>query len=483
MNKQEKTPFYTKLLEYANSDVASFDVPGHKLGNISNEMIRNNGEMIYKLDANSPRGLDNLNHPNGVIKEAEELCAEAFGADHVFFLVNGCTSAIQVMLMSVIKENDYVLLPRNSHKSVINALIISGSNPIFMEPEYDEEYGFAKNMDYEVVKEAIDNNPFAKAIFLIHPTYFGEVSDLSKIIEYAHSKNMLVLVDEAHGTHFSFCDALPASAISLGADLVATSMHKTGLSLTQSSILMTKGDKINNTEIRTTINILQTTSPSSLLIASLDVARKELYFETQEKLTKILKKVNLFRKKAKETLKNIDVLDTEYFKSHNTYLYDESKLIVSLKKLGISGVKAYKILKDKYNIQAELGERYVVLFIITSATKEEDLDRLYDALLDIDNTYQQKEISEVKVKYHYPKQLLKPRDAYNSIKFDLPLKEALGYISAESIMIYPPGIPLVIPGEQIDQNIIDITTEYMESDCILFKDSDDGMIRVIKMKE
>lgn len=483
MNRQEKTPFYTKLLEYANSDVASFDVPGHKLGNISNEMIRNNGEMIYKLDANAPRGLDNLNHPHGVIKEAEEICAEAFGADHVFFLVNGCTCAIQVMLMSVVKENDYILLPRNSHKSVVNALIISGSNPIFMEPEYDEEYGFAKNMDFEVVKKAIDNNPFAKAIFIIHPTYFGEVSDLGRIIEYAHSKNMLVLVDEAHGTHFSFCDALPASAISLGADLVATSMHKTGLSLTQSSILMTKGDRINTTEIRTTINILQTTSPSSLLVASLDVARKELYFETQEKLSKILKKVNDFRKKAKETFKNIDVLDREYFKNNNTYIYDESKLIVSLKKLGISGLSAYKLLKDKYNIQAELGERYVVLFIITSATKEEDLNRLFDALLDIDNTHQRVEQEKVKISSHYPKKMLKPRDAYNSIKLDVPLKKALGYISAESIMIYPPGIPLVIPGEQIDQNIIDITTDYLENDCILFKDSPDGMIRVIRMKE
>ena len=183
MNNQEKTPFFTKLLEYSKSDVTSFDVPGHKLGNMSNDIIRNDGEILYKLDANAPRGLDNLNHPKGVIKEAEELCAEAFGADRVFFLVNGCTCAIQVMLMSVIKENDYVLLPRNAHKSVINALIISGSNPIFMEPEFDEEYGFAKNMDFEKVKESIDTNPFAKAILLIHPTYFGEVADLKKIID------------------------------------------------------------------------------------------------------------------------------------------------------------------------------------------------------------------------------------------------------------------------------------------------------------
>ena len=294
-HNQEETPFFTALLNYSKSDVTPFDVPGHKLGNIDNDLTKALGKTIYQLDANAPRGLDNLNHPSGVIKKAEELCAEAFHADKAYILVNGTTLSIQVMILSVLKENDYILLPRNSHKSVINSLIISGCNPIFMEPLIDKKYGFSKNIDFETAKTAIDNNPFAKAILIIHPTYFGEVSDLERISKYAHEKGLIVLVDEAHGSHFTFSSKLPKSAIDCGADMAATSMHKTALSLTQSSLLLTKGNRVKESDIRTAINILQTTSPSSLLIASVDVARKEMYFEGEKRLARAIELANEFR--------------------------------------------------------------------------------------------------------------------------------------------------------------------------------------------
>lgn len=479
---QEETPFFTALLEYSKSDVAPFDVPGHKLGNIDNELTKAMGNKIYTLDANAPRGLDNLNHPSGVIKKAEELCADAFKADKAYILVNGTTLSIQVMLISVLRENDYILLPRNAHKSVINSLIISGCNPIFMEPSIDKEYGFAKNIDFETAKNAIDNNPFAKAIFIIHPTYFGEVSDLERICEYAHSKGLLVLVDEAHGSHFSFSSLLPKSAIECGADMVATSMHKTALSLTQSSLLLTKGNKVKESDIRTAINILQTTSPSSLLIASVDVARKEMYFEGETRLARSLKLANDFRQRIKN-LKYIKCLDEEYFNQHQTFQFDNSKLILSFKKIGLSGIDAYKILKDKYNIQAELGEKYVTLFIISASTKESDLNRLYDALVDMEKIYKPVEINHSEYIYNYPKQVIKPRDAYNANILELPIKESLGYVSAEAVMIYPPGIPLIIPGEQIDQNIIDTINDYIDNGSIIFKDSSDGYLKVVNFKE
>ncbi len=479
MNRQEKTPFYTELLKYSKSNTTSFDVPGHKLGEIQNDLTINGGEILYKLDANAPIGLDNLNKPKTVIKEAEELCAEAFGAKKAYFLVNGCTSAIQVMIMSVVKENEYILLPRNAHKSVINAIILSGANPIFIEPEYDYEYGFAKNLSAQVVKQAIDNNPFAKAILLIHPTYFGEVLDLEDIIDYAHQKNIYVLVDEAHGTHYAFSNLLPDSAISKNADIVASSMHKTGLSLTQSSILLTNKLELD-TEIRTIINMLQTTSPSSLLIASIDVARKDLYFNAERKIKELFDNLKYFKEKTKD-LNVIEILDEKYFLDRSTYQYDFTKLIVSFKKLGISGFKAYKLLKEKYNIQAELGEKFVVLFILSASTTKEDLNNLANALIDMEKSINKQELKNTQIFTNYPKQMIKPRDAYNSKKLDVKIEDSLGYISAESIMIYPPGIPLIVAGEQIDQNIIDIMLEYINDGIVLYKDSPDGMIRVAKI--
>ena len=479
MNNQTKTPFFTELLKYSKSNTTSFDVPGHKMGELENDITLNGGEILYKLDANAPIGLDNLNKPKSVIKEAEELCAEAFNAKKAYFLVNGCTSAIQVMIMSVVKENEYILLPRNSHKSVINAIILSGANPIFIEPEYDYEYGFAKNLSVDVIKQAIDNNPFAKAILLINPTYFGEVLDLEEVIDYAHKKNIYVLVDEAHGTHYSFSDLLPDSAISKNADIIASSMHKTGLSLTQSSVLFTNRLELD-TEIRTIINMLQTTSPSSLLIASLDVARKDLYFNSKNKINELFKYLKEFKEKAKE-LNLIEVLDEEYFLNNNTYKYDSTKLIVSFKKLGISGFRAYKLLKEKYNIQAELGEKFVVLFVLTSSTTKEDLGNLINAFVDMEKTIIKQELKDIKIFKNYPKQIIKPRDAYNSSKMDVKIEDSLGFISAESIMIYPPGIPLIVAGEQIDQNIIDIMIDYINDGIVLYKDSPDGMIRVAKI--
>ena len=175
------------------------------------------------------------------------------------------------------------------------------------------------------------------------------------------------------------------------------------------------------------------------------------------------------------------VLDDAYFKKHNTYNYDKTKIIISFKRLGITGIQAYKLLKDKYNIQAELGERHVTLFVVSASTTKQDLDNLFNALVDIDNKYEKVEYEKIEIPYVYPIRLLKPREAYNADKIDIPLQDSLGLISGESIMIYPPGIPLIIPGEQIDQNIIDVITEYMESDSILFKDSPEGMIRVVKI--
>jgi arginine decarboxylase len=230
MNKKDerqlKTPYFDKLKEYTESKPISLDVPGHKLGRLNNELLEYTGPNIFKLDANAPKGLDNLSKPKGVIKEAQDLMAEAFGADQAYFLTNGTTQGILAVIMSVCRANHKILLPRNVHKSIINGLILSGAIPVFMKPNIDNSLGIANGVSVETVREAINDNPDAKAVFLINPTYFGVVSDMREIVKLAHEHEMKVIVDEAHGGHFYFSDKLPLGAIEAGADLSVVSTHK-----------------------------------------------------------------------------------------------------------------------------------------------------------------------------------------------------------------------------------------------------------------
>lgn len=476
--KQTQTPFFTALANYVKSGVAPFDVPGHKLGRIHNDMIDVMGQEIYLYDANSPIGLDNLSNPRGVIREAENLCAELFNADAAYFIVGGTTTAIHAMIMSTCRARDFVLMPRNVHKSIINALVLSGAVPVFMQPLIDEDYGFANSVTFEEAKRAIDENPEAKAIVLLNPTYFGAVSDLKRIVEYAHSKNISVLVDEAHGTQFAFNDILPLSAMETGADMAATSMHKTGGSLTQSSVLLCKGSRNNYEYIRTVLNILQSTSPSSLLMASIDVARKTLALEGKE-LTEHAIKMRTYVASQLKDLKRAIVLDEDYFRKNGAFAYDTTRLVVSFKDMGLSGFQVYQILKEKYNIQAELGEKYVVLFIFTGGTTFEDADRLARAIIDID---QMEPVGssddDFSFSHSYPDYVVRPREAFCAPKKYVHYLDAKGEICAESIMIYPPGIPLVIMGERIDGNVIKTIKFYLMKGFTILKDSGGEFIRV-----
>jgi lysine decarboxylase len=286
---------------------------------------------MYLLDANAPVGLDHLSHPTGVINEAQNLMAEAMGADKTYFITNGTTMGILAMVLSVVKANDKIILPRNVHKSVINGLILSGAVPIFIKPNIDEFVGIANDVSFSSVKKAIDDNPDAKAIFIINPTYFGVVSDLLEITEYAHKNNMVVMADEAHGAQFYFSEKLPLSAMEAGADISATSMHKTAGSLTQSSVILTKGSRIDHQRLRATLNMLQSTSPSSLLIASLDVARKTMYFHGKSKIAAVLKLAKIAREKLK-SIPGLTVIDKNYLLDKGCFNYDETRCLSDYEK-------------------------------------------------------------------------------------------------------------------------------------------------------
>ena len=268
-------PIYEALREYKSNRIVSFDVPGHKQGRATTQLTAFLGKDCMSVDVNSMKPLDNLCHPTSVIKESMDLAAAAFGAAHAFFMVNGTSSAVQTMVMSVCKHGDKIIMPRNVHRSAINALILSGAQPIYVDPKMNSDLGISLGMTVEGVKKAIEEHPDAKAVLVNNPTYYGICSNLQEIVRIAHHVGMKVLVDEAHGTHFYFGENLPVNAMSAGADMAAVSMHKTGGSLTQSSLLLL-GEGVNHDYVRQIINLTQTTSASYLLMSSLDIARANL---------------------------------------------------------------------------------------------------------------------------------------------------------------------------------------------------------------
>ncbi|TNF06973.1 MAG: aminotransferase class I/II-fold pyridoxal phosphate-dependent enzyme [Bacillota bacterium] len=474
------TPFYTKLLEYAYSNTTPLDVPGHKLGALHNDMMDVAGEMMFKLDANAPRGLDNLNRPTGVIKEAAELMADAFGAEKAYFLTGGTTMGILAMIMSVCRAKEKVILPRNVHKSAINALILSGAVPIFVAPYLDHELGIANHMDYKEVEKAILENPDAKAVFVINPTYFGVASDLKGIVDLAHEKDMMVIVDEAHGSHLPFSPLLPQSSMEAGADMSSCSLHKTVGSLTQSSILITQGPRVDHIRLRSTINMIQSTSPSSLLLASLDVARKTIYFEGPKQMPHLIEMAHQTREKINQ-IHGLKAVGTSYFMKNKAYDYDETKIIVKVSDLGITGFDVYKELFDEHHIQLELAETHLILAVLSIGTKQSDLDHLVEALKVVSEKYSAMQLSPLqpKIKYTYPEAYTRPREAYHAPKKYVPLNQAVDEIAAESIMIYPPGIPIVIPGEIVSQDILDDLDFYQQQGSVILSDTEGGYIKII----
>lgn len=477
---QRQTPFFTKLKEYAESGVTPFDVPGHKLGRIDNDLCEYVGKNVFALDSNAPIGLDQLARPVGVIKDAQRLAALAFHADQAYFLVNGTSVGILSMIMSACRASEEIILPRNVHKSVINGLILSGASPVFVHPDIDADLGIANGIQYEAVKKAIETHPEAKAVFVINPTYFGFCSDLRKIVELAHAHGMQVLVDEAHGTQLYFSDSLPVSAMDAGADMSTTSVHKTGGSLTQSSMILTKGDRVDHVRLRTTINMLQTTSPSSVLLASLDVARKTLYFEGPEKIKKVVHMAQKAREQMR-TIPGITVVDRKYVLAKGGVTFDDTKLVIKVSDLGITGFEAFKELRRKFNIQLELAETHLILAVLSMATTKDDLDHLYLALKDLSRRYYKirKTLPKISFTYQFPVSYSRPRDAYHAPKLIVKLEDSANEIAGEMIMIYPPGIPMVIPGEVISEEVLEDLQFYVKNGSVIHTEMDNGTIKIV----
>lgn len=463
--KQNDAPIMNALNDFKSRRVVPFDVPGHKHGKGNNELTKFLGEKCLNVDVNSMKPLDNLGHPISVIKDAEELAADAFGAAHAFLMVNGTTSAVQAMIMAVCKRGDKIILPRNVHRSVINALILCGAVPVYVNPQINHELGIPLGMAVKEVEEAILNNRDAKAVLVNNPTYYGICSNLLAITNLAHEYNIKVLADEAHGTHFYFGKDMPISAMKAGADMASVSMHKSGGSLTQSSILLA-GKEMNPHYIRQVINLTQTTSGSYLLLSSLDISRKKLALDGE----KIFQKVNEMAAYARDEINSIEgyyAYSKELINGDTIYDFDATKLSVNTLGIGLAGIEVYDILRDEYDIQIEFGDIGNILAYISVGDSQKNLERLVSALAEIGRLYKKEKTGMLNHEYINPKVVLAPQEAFYSEKTSVLLKDSIGEICTEFVMCYPPGIPILAPGEEITAEIIDYIEYAKKKGCSL----------------
>ncbi len=477
---QENAPIYEALLQYRENRIVSFDVPGHKQGKGNPELTEFLGKQCMSVDVNSMKPLDNLCHPVSVIKDAEILMAQAFGAAHAFFMINGTSSAVQAMVMSVCKRGDKIIMPRNVHRSSINALIICGAVPVYVNPGVNKQLGIPLGMSVDSVKQAIKENPDAKAIIVNNPTYYGVCSNLREIVKIAHNAGMKVLVDEAHGTHFYFGDYMPLSAMSVGADMSAVSMHKTGGSLTQSSILLL-GKGMSEGYVRQIINLTQTTSASYLLMSSLDISRKNLALNGQKIFERVTSLASYGRNEINK-LGGFYAFSRELINGDDIFDFDPTKISIHTRDIGLAGIEVYDILRDKYEIQIEFGDIGNILAIVSVGDRILNIERLISALSEIKRLYSKDPVGMLDNEYVEPHVVCSPQEAFYSNKMQIPLKDTLGRVCAEFVMCYPPGIPILAPGELITKEALEYIIYAKAKGCNLTGAEDLNTERLNVMK-
>ena len=462
---QNRAPIYEALQTFRQMRVVPFDVPGHKRGRGNPELTAFLGEQCVSIDVNSMKPLDNLCHPVSVIHEAEVLAAEAFGAAHAFLMVGGTTSSVQSMVLSTCKRGDKIILPRNVHRSVINALVLCGAIPVYVNPEVDHRLGISLGMQREQVAKAIEDNPDAVAVFVNNPTYYGICSDLKAIVKMAHDAGMYCLADEAHGTHFYFGENMPVSAMEAGADMAAVSMHKSGGSLTQSSLLLV-GKNMNVGHVRQIINLTQTTSGSYLLMSSLDISRRNLALRGKEVFAQVMKMAEYAREEI-NAIGGYYAYGKELINGNSVYDFDPVKLSVHTRDIGLAGIEVYDYLRDEYDIQIEFGDIGNILAYLSIGDRFQEVERLVSALAEIRRRFRKDKSGLLSQEYIDPEVVKSPQEAFYADKTSMLLKESAGYVCSEFVMCYPPGIPILAPGERITSEILDYIEYARVKGCSL----------------
>ncbi len=471
MQSQNRTPLLEALRAAAHHPHAPFYAPGHKRGKgIPQPLVDLLGASVFLADLPELPDLDNLFAPAGAIQEAQELAAAAFGADRTWFLVNGSTAGVIAAILATCGCGDKIILPRNIHQSVIAGLILSGAVPIFINPEYDPTADLAHSITPSAVARALKQYPDAKAVMLVYPTYHGVCGDVRAIVELVHQHNIPLLVDEAHGAHFAFHPELPPSALSVGADLTVQSTHKVLGAMTQASMLHIQGNRVDQQRISKALQLVQSTSPSYLLLASLDAARQQMALHGEQLMSETLQLADEARNKLNQ-IPELSVL--ELVKTPGFLALDRTRLTVRVIELGLSGYEVDEILYQQLGVTAELPTLQHLTFIISLGNTQADIEKLVQAFtLFTQADYRSQSptpLQEVFQRWHsellfiHPSSFilhpsLSPREAFFARTETLPTEQSLDRISAELVCPYPPGIPALMPGEMINPAAI----EYLQ---------------------
>jgi arginine/lysine/ornithine decarboxylase len=454
---QNKTPLLDAIANFIDTKPAYFRIPGHRLEKgISSKWMEKVGDRIFAYDVTETPMTDDLHSPEDAIKEAQELLSVLYKSDKSFFLVNGSTCGNEAMIISAALEGEKIMIARNAHKSAMMGLVISGATPVYVMPQILHDWGIHGVLTPESVRQGFEENPDCKALFLVSPSYYGICSDLRAIADICHEYGALLLVDEAHGGHVYFDNRLPIGALEAGADMCVQSMHKVTGALTQSSVLHIKSHGVGEEaleRITKNLHLVQSTSPSYLLMTSLDCARYELAINGGKMMDKAIELAEY----ARERINNI----AGFKCMEGSETVDRTRLVISAKQLGITGFELDELLFGKYQVNMELSDYENVLAIVTYANEKEDLDRLINACVEISNSHKKGSIGLENNKIEFPPtppQLMTPRKAYFSKTSEINWSKAKGKISAQMIAPYPPGIPVVYPGELITDEI----WEYLE---------------------
>jgi arginine/lysine/ornithine decarboxylase len=449
--RQGQAPLFEALIRHTEKNTSNLHIPGHRQGNrIPEALLSLGSRAFFSLDLTELPGLDDLHNPSGAIHLAQRLAADLYGADRSFFLVNGTSTGIHALLVAAVGEKK-VIVPRNAHRSVLGGLVLAGADPVYVIPELISEFGLDCGVTPAAIRTALEENPSAAAIFAVSPNYYGITGDLPGQVEAAHMADKPFLVDEAHGAHLRFHPALPEDAMAAGADAAVQSTHKLGGSLTQSSILHLKGSLIEQNGVAAALRLLQTTSPSYLLMVSLDLARRQLALRGKGLLDQALEMARKLRERL-SIIDHVSVLSPEHLPVGSRL--DPTRLVISVRGLGLSGYQVQQLLAERYCVYVEMADSAHVVAIVSIGTIWSDCERLAHAMADIAARDRKTDPIPLLGTPDSFNMLMKPRDAWFAKVRRVPLDEARGRISAETIAVYPPGIPAVNPGEEITGDVL-----------------------------
>lgn len=465
MRKIVQENLYDKLKQYQETDYYPFHMPGHKR-NPAFFMV----EDAYGIDITEIEGFDNLHEAEGVLKETMERTAKMCHSEEAYFLVNGSTCGLLSGIAACTNHGDKILIARNCHKAVYNSIVLNELEPVYIYPQTEEEFHIHGGILPERIKEMLIKHADIKMVVLTSPTYEGIVSDVKAVADIVHAFHIPLLVDEAHGAHFGFHPSFPKSANQLGADIVIQSVHKTLPCLTQSALLHVNGTLVDRKKLRQFLSIYQSSSPSYVMMAAIDQCMSLLKRRGFDLFQSYIGMIKAFLENMKQ-LKHIKIYHKKT--AFGVYDYDRSKIVISVKDTEMTGMELYNRLLKLYHLQMEMVSKDYVIAMTSICDTKEGFERLEKALMQIDKEIEKKETekSENRLKvysrYFYqaeePKMRLTPYKALQKEGKSIPIANSCGLITKEYMYLYPPGIPLLVPGEEISPNFLCILEEYKEA--------------------